>query len=135
MRFAWGHLEVALYVAAALAIVYRPPALAAALKGFGSFIERHFGDSIGVYLLHLGIALIILGDCFSYMTHAEQVGNSLLLTAMGILKLKTVPGGNGNSTETVSTTTARTTDPPPDSPDGNPPAPQTSAPASWGPKP
>src|ERR1700690_1009100 len=109
-------LEIALYIAAALFILYRPPKVAAAFKGLGDFIERHFGDSIGIYLLHLGVALIILGDCFAQMTHAEQVGNSLLLTAMGVLKLKTVPGGNGNGggsiTEVVTST--RTTDPPPD---------------------
>ncbi len=127
----WTHVKIAFYIAIALLVVYHPPKVAAAFRGIGGFIERHFGDSIGIYLLHLGIALIVLGDCFSVLTHVEQVGNSLLLTAMGVLKLKTVPGANGSSATTEVTTSVSGPDLPP------PAAPQTSAPAhtlpeGWG---
>jgi len=136
----WKQIEIAGYILAALLVIYFPPKLAAAFRGFGDFIERHFGDSIGVYLLHLGIGLIILGDAFPVMTHAEQIGNSLVLTAMGVLKLKTVPGGNGNGGGSISetVTSTRTTDPPPDPAAAAAPVPAPAAPAipkGWGPTP
>ncbi len=136
----WKQFEIAFYIGVALLLLYRPPKVSSGLQGVVGFIERHFGDSIGLYLLHLGIALIVLGDVFQHMTNVGKMGESLILAAMSVLKLKTVPGGNGNGSTTEVVSTTRTTDPPPlpgsDTPPGNIPAadpPQT--PAQLGPPP
>ena len=76
------HHWVAVYIAAALWMLYHPPK---AVKGVGQFIKTHFGDSMGVYLLHLAIGLIVLGSVYS-IASMTQVGQTLLTTAMAILK-------------------------------------------------
>ena len=87
------HLEFALYVVLLLFLVYFPPKHYA---GFGTFLERHFGDAVGFYILHLGIGLVIIGAVWSNLTGLQGTGNSLILAGMVALKLKTVAGGNGN---------------------------------------
>jgi hypothetical protein len=97
MPIPWNHLEIAGYVGLALLLIYKPPAMRVVFDGLGKFIERHFGDSIGLYLLHLGIGLIILGDVFHQMEQVGHVGESLILAAMGVLKLKSIPAPNGTN--------------------------------------
>ncbi len=97
MPIPWNHLEIAGYVGLALLLIYKPPAMRVVFDGLGKFIERHFGDSIGLYLLHLGIGLIILGDVFHQMEQVGHVGESLILAAMGVLKLKTVSAPDNGS--------------------------------------
>ena len=94
----WHHLEFGLYVIVILFLLYFPPASFCGLSNIRDFIERHFGDSIGLYLLHLGIALVILAGVFQEMTLVGNLGQSLVLAAMGILKLKTVPSDGTNGT-------------------------------------
>jgi len=89
----WHQLKIWAYIALALFLVYRPPS-GDRFRGLGSFIERHFGDSIGFYILHLGITLVILGDIYPRMNDIEQTGNSLILAGMVALKLTKVPAEN-----------------------------------------
>jgi hypothetical protein len=95
------HHWVFLYVAIVVCIVYVPPK---AFKGLGSFIHQHFGDSMGVYMLHLSIALVCLGSVYS-IAAMSQVGQTLLTTAMAILKFTkdAVPLNGAAPTVTGST--------------------------------
>lgn len=91
----WKHFEIAVYVAAALILIYRPPRSS---NGLGPFLERHFGDAVGFYILHLGILLVVIGGVYPQVNGIEQTGNSLILAGMVALKLtKSVPE-NGAST-------------------------------------
>lgn len=94
-----------------MVMLYKPPGQFGFLT---SFVERHFGDSLGLYILHLGIGLVLLGGFYAQVKDVGQVGLSLIMASLVALKLKTVPGnGNGNGdggptertiTETQSTT-------------------------------
>jgi|SRR6185437_9525910 len=98
----WHHAEFWFFVAILLFILYVPPAAAQKLSAVQDFVEAHFGDSIGLYILHLGIGLIILAGVFPEMTHVDQIGQSLVLAAMGVLKLTRTNGnGNGHGPESV----------------------------------
>ena len=96
MTWLSAHSTMVLYLAIALALLYWPPALTARLQGLGDFVSRHWGDSIGLYLIHLGILLVILGGFYSQLATAEHVGESFILTGVGLLKLKYNPPTNGN---------------------------------------
>jgi hypothetical protein len=63
----WHHVEFALYIAALMLMLYLPPRALRGLAGVQQFIEAHFGDSVGLYLLHLGIALVILAGVWPNM--------------------------------------------------------------------
>lgn len=91
-RHAWHHLEFALYAALAVLLLYRPPR---SLQGgwAAKFLDSHFGDMIGFYILHLAVALIIVGSVWNLVA-VSDVGKQLLLPAMAVLKL-TKSAGNG----------------------------------------
>jgi hypothetical protein len=90
------HPHLIFYTALALFILYRPPALLNKFAGAGDFITRHWGDSIGFYLLHLGVVLFILGGVYPVLKEVQHVGESFILTAVGMLKLRYIPKDNGN---------------------------------------
>lgn len=94
------HFEFAVYVIFALIMLYRPPR---SFAGVQEFVEKHFGDSIGLYILHLGIALVILGGVWPDMTQVSQIGQSLILAAMGVLKLTKAPPNGTEMTVTSHT--------------------------------
>lgn len=130
---AWHHVEFAVYVIVLLVIAYKPPRRSSnAVDALRGVFEAHWGDSIGLYLLHLGILLVILAGVWPTMTQVGVVGQSLIVAAMGVLKLTKTPPANGGA-------------PPPPAPAGaapgpvqapaNPSAPASAAPAGWGPRP
>ena len=83
--FTWsGHHWVMLYVIAVVAMLYWPPK---AFNGMGTFITTHFGDSIGLVLLYTGIGLLIMSGFYSQLQQVGQVAQSLIMTAIGVLKL------------------------------------------------
>lgn len=57
------------------------------------FIESHWGDLIGLLLLYTGICIALWVACVPAAQVASHLGESLVLAAMGILKLR----GNGSS--------------------------------------
>lgn len=57
------------------------------------FIESHWGDLIGLLLLYTGITIALWAACVPAAQVASHLGESLVLAAMGILKLR----GNGSS--------------------------------------
>ena len=85
----WHHIEFGVYILAILFILYMPPKMTGLLAILKDFMEKHFGDGIGLYLLHLGVGLIILGSVFPDLVPVKDVGQSLVLAAMGLLKLPT----------------------------------------------
>jgi hypothetical protein len=104
----WKHFEIAAYVVAAIIVIYRPPKTS---DGMGSFIERHLGDSVGFYILHLGILLVVVSGIYPQVTQIGQTGQSLILAGMVALKLtKTAPP----DTQQVETITSKTLPAPPD---------------------
>jgi hypothetical protein len=118
----YTHFEVAGYICAAIFMIYVPPTI---LKGVGGFAERHFGDSVGFYILHLGIVLVVIGGIYQQISGIASTGNALILAAMGILKLTkaptdVVPGVSQASSTTVTTSTIP---PPPTVPTPPPPTP------------
>lgn len=88
----WKHFEIAAYVIAAVFVIYRPPKSS---NGLGAFIERHFGDTVGFYILHLGILLVVIGGVYPQVNGIEQTGNSLILAGMVALKLTKSTSDNG----------------------------------------
>ena len=99
----YTHFEVAGYICAAIFIIYVPPRI---LRGLGGFAERHFGDSVGFYILHLGIVLVILGGIYQQVTGIASTGNALILAAMGILKLTKTAAPDTVETIKLSNVTA-----------------------------
>ena len=91
--FAWHHIEIAFYVLLFLFLFYVPPR---PVRQFLSldFIERHFGDSVGFYILHLGVVLYIISAAWPAMKELSAVGQSFVLAGTVALKLKS-PNGNG----------------------------------------
>ena len=85
----WKHFEIAVYVAAAIFVIYRPPNSS---NGLGAFVERHFGDTVGFYILHLGIILVVIGGIYPQVGGITQTGNSLILAGMVALKLTKTNG-------------------------------------------
>lgn len=81
-----------------LLLLYKPPKqVISRLQGLGDFVSRHWGDSIGLYMLHMGILLVILGGLYSQLADVAHVGESFILTGVGMLRLKYVAAnGNGN---------------------------------------
>lgn len=95
----WGaillkHFMVFIGIILVFILLYKPPSQAAGLR---DFVERHFGDSLGLYILHLGVILVLLGGFYTQVASVGTIGQSLIMAALVALKLKTVPGaGNGN---------------------------------------
>lgn len=56
------------------------------------FVESHWGDLIGLLLLYTGITIALWAACVPAAQVASNLGESLVLAAMGILKLR----GNGS---------------------------------------
>lgn len=52
------------------------------------FIESHWGDLIGLLLLYTGITIALWAACVPAAQVASNLGESLVLAAMGILKLR-----------------------------------------------
>ena len=57
------------------------------------FMERHFGDSVGLYIIHLGVALIVLGAFVPGLSVAavatiQDTGKGLVGAGLIALKLK-----------------------------------------------
>ena len=107
----WSHLEAAGYIFVLLFMIYNPPRT---WWGVGDFIERHFGDSIGMYLLHLGVLLIVLGGVWPSLAAAQDVGKQVFVASMAILKIspdKAQPPPP-TTTTTVSTSTVTPPEPP-----------------------
>jgi len=98
MHWFAAHFTALLYVAALLLLLYFPPESFKRLKGLGDFVGERWGDSIGLYLIHVGIALIILAGVYPQLKDIGHVGESFILTGVGVLKLKYVPK-NGNNNE------------------------------------
>jgi hypothetical protein len=110
LTFLHSHFAfVVLAVAIIFVLLYKPPS---ELSGLMGLIERHFGDTLGLYILHLGIMLVILGVFYPQAaTAVQRIGESLIMASMIALKLKTVPGagnGNGGPVEKVTTQTETT---------------------------
>jgi hypothetical protein len=110
LNFLQSHFAfVVLAIAIAFVLLYKPPAKASDVIGL---LERHFGDVLGLYILHLGIFLVILGVFYPQAaTAVQRIGESLIMASMIALKLKTVPGagnGNGGPVEKVTTQTETT---------------------------
>ena len=82
------HIEIVAYVAVLLFVVYFPPKK---LVGIGGFIDRHLGDSVGFYILHLGIILVILAGVYPQLSGVKETGNSLILAGATTLKLTKDP--------------------------------------------
>lgn len=81
-----------------LLLLYKPPKqVITHLQGLGDFVSRHWGDSISIYMIHLGILLIVLGGVYPSLSGISGTGQSFILAGVGMLKLKFVPpNGNGN---------------------------------------
>jgi len=65
------------------------------------FLERHFGDSVGLYIIHLGVALIVAaafvpGVNAAAMATIQDTGKGLVGAGLIALKLK-AQSSNGNS--------------------------------------
>jgi len=80
----WGHIEAILGAIWLVSMIYFPPKT---WGGLGKFIERHFADSVGFYILHLGIALVVVGGIWPQVAGISSTGNSLILAGMTVLKL------------------------------------------------
>ena len=101
------HLHLLFYTAIALLLLYRPPAVMQRLQGIGDFVSRHWGDSIGLYMIHLGIVLTVVGGFYTQLGSVQHVGESFILTGVGMLKLKYIPKeGNGNGGDGANGTPA-----------------------------
>jgi len=46
------------------------------LQGLSDFIARHWGDSIGLYMIHLGIVLTVVGGFYGQLSTVQHVGES-----------------------------------------------------------
>lgn len=68
------------------------------LTDMGDFIGRHWGDFIGLALLYTGVFLVFYAAVYLGGNQSvDHLGESLVLAAMGILKLRNNPkNGNGN---------------------------------------
>jgi hypothetical protein len=79
-----AHHWFMLYIAAAVVLFYIPPK---SLSGVGNFISAHFGDSIGVYLLHLSLGMLIIGGFYPQLTALVDAGKSIFSVSLAVLKL------------------------------------------------
>lgn len=111
INFLQSHFAfVVLAIGIFFVLLYRPPTN---ISGLMDLIERHFGDALGLYILHLGILLVILGVFYPQAaTAVQRIGESLIMASMIALKLKTVPGAgngdNGGPSDKVTTQTETT---------------------------
>ncbi len=72
------------------------------MSGIGSFLERYWGDCVGLYLISGGVALVMIASVFTAATDVDairHVGETLIVGGMGVLKLRPNPknGGNNNA--------------------------------------
>lgn len=126
---AWHHIEFAIYAIVVVLIFYRPPRKASgAVDAIKGIFEAHWGDSIGLYLLHLGIGLVILAGVWPNMTQVGQVGFALVTASMAVLKLKAPAEPNGQSPAAPPAPALAA--PPPQPAPAASPAP-SAAPAGW----
>lgn len=68
---------------------------------FGDFVGRHWGDVVGLFILGTGVALELIHAYAIVKWNAQlsgirELSASLVLAAMGILKLRPTPKENGN---------------------------------------
>ena len=71
------------------------------LDDFGDFLGRHWGDVVGLIILFTGVVLeighaIAIVKWQAQLSGIHELSASLVLAAMGILKLRTNPKENGN---------------------------------------
>ncbi len=74
------------------------------IKEYYAFIERHWGDYVGLILVFTGVALLIIGSAVELDTGKEldalyAQSTALITTGVGLLKLRNNPkpeNGNGN---------------------------------------
>lgn len=91
-RHAWHQIIFFVYVLIFVALLFRPPK--SLQSGWlAHFLEAHFGDMVGLYVLHLGIGMVIVGSIWNYQ-QVSQLGYSLVLAGMAALKLKQLPPGS-----------------------------------------
>lgn len=119
------HFEFWAVVALLCVWLYFPPPATARIFGF---VDVHYRDSFGLFLLLIGIALTFVGDIWPAMQHVESTGDKLLLAAMGFLNLTQSTRLNGNGA-------APTSAPPAPAPISEPPVagsePTVRHPAGW----
>jgi hypothetical protein len=97
MNFLSAHLHLVVFAALvvlAAIVAYRPPKILSRFGWLGTFIDGHFGDSIAIFLLLLGISLSILSGFYPQLSATKDIGGSLVLTAMAVLKLNGKPNGS-----------------------------------------
>lgn len=92
------HPHLLLYTIILLCVIYRPPLIIRNVKQFSDFLTRHWGDSIGLYLLHLGVILILISGVYPNLAPAEHLGESFVLTGVGMLKLRYIPKDTSQTT-------------------------------------
>ncbi len=95
------------------------------IREYYDFIERHWGDYVGLILIFAGIGLTILGGIIYLNTDKSleqfySLGGALVTTGVGLLKLRGNPKVDSvTETETTSKTTAtKTAEPKPSAPSG-----------------
>jgi hypothetical protein len=81
------HHWVFIYFVTLVVLIYRPPRI---LRGVGPFLVKHFGDTLALFLLVFGVALVVFGDFYPQLKDVAQIGQSLVMTAVGLLKLTSV---------------------------------------------
>lgn len=57
------------------------------------FIDRHWGDICALYLLHLGVAIIVIFHNDSDVSH---IGESLVLAGMATMRFKGLIANGGS---------------------------------------
>lgn len=105
------HGEFAALLVLLVLMLYWPPRAMQKLSGARMFLEAHFGDSIGLYILHLGIVLVVIAGIWPDMQRVGELGYALVTAAMGVLKLSKTPPSNGGTV--VDTHTVAPLDPAP----------------------
>lgn len=118
----WHHIEFGIYALVLVLLLYAPPKQADRWLDIArEFVEKHFGDAVGLWVLMVAVALTVVSDIWN-LPHTAQAASGLLLAAMGVLKLKS-PANPAPDNEPPAATSP--------SPPPNPPG----APASAAPKP
>ncbi len=86
------------------------------IREYYDFIERHWGDYVGLLLIFTGVALVVLGGVIELQTDKNLaqiygLGGALVTTGVGLLKLRGNP--KADTTERTETTTTTATSIPP----------------------
>ena len=93
MLVGYTNLIVLAYILIVVFFLYTPPR---AMAGLGEFVSTHWGDSIGFYVLHLGVGLVVLGSAYPTLSAVKETGTSLILAGTVALKLQGRPPSSGN---------------------------------------